>query len=543
MADEDVMQKSESWYSARWNHLPAATLVVDAQSRCIVEANAMMGRMCGRESDTLVGVCVTELLPEMLDAGLRLLLANPSENGISIRTQLKMQDGSGIPVWVVLSRPFDFEGRSLIVGEVRNAAREVDMEDRLAAKRWALRAYASAALTLVSAKSSATLLQDICEAITQDSPFLLAYVGFFGPAPDYMVTVKAKAGQAADYLDGIEISGSKDRVSGQGPVGMAFRSGVSQVIEDVDTDPRYAPWRDLAHRYGIRSSMTVPFPISAGEIGVLGVNTASRNAFGPVVREAFEHLAQEITVGMESLRQREQIDRERLAREEAQQSFVNALTAAVGAIAGAVEAGDPFTAGHQRRVSKVACNIGRAMGWSEYELQGLEMAAMVHDIGKLAVPQQILNKPGRLTPEEFARVKVHVNVGYRILKDIPFPWPVAGMAWQHHEKLDGSGYPLGLKGDAILPGARILAVADIVESMACDRPYRKALGVDVALQEVESLAAQGKLDAEVVKACVRLFREEGYQLPRAEEDEYLHAEMLAGLARMDNPSALGSLSG
>ncbi len=543
MADEDVMQKSESWYSARWNHLPAATLVVDAQSRCIVEANAMMGRMCGRESDALVGVCVTELLPEMLDAGLRLLLANPSENGISIRTQLKMQDGSGIPVWVVLSRPFDFEGRSLIVGEVRNAAREVDMEDRLAAKRWALRAYAAAALTLVSAKSSATLLQDICDAITQDSPFLLAYVGIVGPAPEYRMTVQAKAGRAEAYLEGIEISGSKDLQSGQGPVGMAFRTGVSQIVADVDTDLNYVPWREHAQRHGIRCSMTVPFMIAAEQKGILGVYSGSGNAFGPVVREAFAHLAQEIAVGMESLRRREQIDRERLAREEAQQSFVNALTAAVGAIAGAVEAGDPFTAGHQRRVSKVACNIGRAMGWSEYELQGLEMAAMVHDIGKLAVPQQILNKPGRLTPEEFARVKVHVNVGYRILKDIPFPWPVAGMAWQHHEKLDGSGYPLGLKGDAILPGARILAVADIVESMACDRPYRKALGVDVALQEVESLAAQGKLDAEVVEACVRLFREEGYQLPRAEEDEYLHAEMLAGLARMDNPSALGSLSG
>ena len=528
MADEGTIRKSESWYSARWNHLPAATLVVDAQSRCIVEANAMMGRMCGRESDTLVGVCVTELLPEMLDAGLRLLLANPSENGISIRTQLKMQDGSGIPVWVVLSRPFDFEGRSLIVGEVRNAAREVDMEDRLAAKRWALRAYASAALTLVSATSTATLLQDICDAITQDSPFLLAYVGVVGPAPEYRMTVQAKAGRAQSYLDGIEISGSKDLQSGQGPVGMAFRTGVSQIVSDVDTDVNYAPWREHAHRHGIRCSMTVPFVIAAEQKGILGVYSANANAFGPVVREAFEHLAQEIGVGLESLRQREQIERERLAREEAQQSFVNALTAAVGAIAGAVEAGDPFTAGHQRRVSKVACDIGRAMGWSEYELQGLEMAAMVHDIGKLAVPQQILNKPGRLTPEEFARVKVHANVGYRILKDIPFPWPVAGMAWQHHEKLDGSGYPLGLKGEAILPGARILAVADIVESMACERPYRKALGVDIALQEVESLAAQGKLDAEVVKACVRMFREEGYQLPRAEEDEYLHAEMLAG---------------
>jgi putative nucleotidyltransferase with HDIG domain len=202
------------------------------------------------------------------------------------------------------------------------------------------------------------------------------------------------------------------------------------------------------------------------------------------------------------------------------------LVAAVGAIAGAVEAGDPFTAGHQRRVAKVACDLARQMGWDEQQVHGLRMAAMVHDIGKLAVPQKILNKPGRLTPQEFERVKVHVEVGYQILKDIPFPWPVAETMRQHHEKLDGSGYPHGLSGDAILASARVLAVSDIVESMACERPYRKALGVEAALEEVESLAAKGKLDGEVVRACARMFREQGYELPRAAEHEWVHAESL-----------------
>ena len=513
MADEGGMLKSESWYTARWNHLPAALLVVDAHSRCIVEANAMLERMSGCQPGELTGVRVTELLPEMLDAGLRLLMANPSEHGISLRTQLKMRDGSGIPVWVVLSRPFDFEGRSLIVGEVRNAAREVDMEGRLAAKRWALRAYASAAMALARAQSSATLLQDICDAITQDSPFLLAYVGIVGPAPDFVVHTHGKAGSAVGYLDDIAISGSKHLPSGQGPFGIAFRTRKSLVVSDACADPIFAPWRQRAQQFRIQSLMAIPFPTGKEEFGVLVVYSSNKNAFGTVVGDAFEHLAQEIGVGLQSLRHREQAERERKEREVVQQQFVDALTAAVGAIAGALEAGDKYTAGHQRRVSGLAVEIGRAMGWSEDDLQGLEMAAMVHDIGKLAVSQEILTKPGRLTEEEFALVKEHPTVAYQILKDIPFPWPVAGMAWQHHERLDGSGYPLGLKGDTILPGARILAVADIVESMACERPYRKALGVDVALQEVESLAAQGKLDAEVVKTCVRLFQEQRYRLP------------------------------
>ena len=499
--------------SRQYHYLPCAILVVDAVTYSIVEANPIMEHLAQAEPGALIGRVVPEILPELIPSDWQLLQANPSEGGTAFRTHMTTLRGDTIPVWMNISKPFDSKGRTMRILELHNAALEVDMEGRLAAKRWALRAYASAAMALARAQSSATLLQDICDAITQDSPFLLAYVGIVGPAPEYRMTVQAQAGRAIGYLDGIEISGVKEQQSGQGPVGMAFRTGVSQIIADVDTDMNYAPWRELAHRYGIRCSMTVPFAIAPEKTGVLGVYSANANAFGPVVSEAFEHLAQEIAVGMESLRRREQAERERKEREAVQQQFIEALTAAVGAIAGALEAGDKYTAGHQRRVSGLAVEIGRAMGWSEDELRGLGMAAMVHDIGKLAVSQEILTKPGRLSEEEYALVKEHSNVAYNILKDIPFPWPVAGMAWQHHERSDGSGYPLGLKGDAILPGARILAVADIVESMACARPYRKALGVDVALQEVESLAAKGKLDADVVRTCVRLFREEGYRLP------------------------------
>lgn len=140
------------------------------------------------------------------------------------------------------------------------------------------------------------------------------------------------------------------------------------------------------------------------------------------------------------------------------------------------------------------------------------MAAIVHDIGKIGVPIEILTKPSRLTKNEMALMSEHPTIGYNILKDIPFPWPIADIVHQHHEKLDGSGYPQQLRGDAILPEARVLAVADIVESMASYRPYRPALGIEFALAEIEKQAGT-LLDAEAVQAALRLFREQHYQLP------------------------------
>jgi len=178
----------------------------------------------------------------------------------------------------------------------------------------------------------------------------------------------------------------------------------------------------------------------------------------------------------------------------------------------AMEMRDPYTAGHENRVSEIAYAIGRELGWEEDRLQALRMAAMVHDIGKISVPIEILTKPGRLSPEEFSLVKGHAESSYQILKDIPFTWPIADMVRQHHEKLDGSGYPLGLKSGAILPESKVLTVADMVEAMASNRPYRAAMDLNVALAEIERQAGT-LLDAEVVQVCVGLFREHRLSMP------------------------------
>ncbi|MDO9264892.1 MAG: response regulator [Desulfosalsimonadaceae bacterium] len=181
------------------------------------------------------------------------------------------------------------------------------------------------------------------------------------------------------------------------------------------------------------------------------------------------------------------------------------LNSTVQAMSLAVECRDPYTAGHQQRVANISTAIARKMDFNDERIEYLKMAAMIHDIGKISVPAEILCKPTRLSAAEFNIIKEHPLTGYKILKEIDFPYPLAKMVYQHHERIDGSGYPQGLSGDQILMEAKILAVADVVEAMASHRPYRSALGIDVALDEI--IKNKGQIfDPEVVEVCCELFR-------------------------------------
>jgi PAS domain S-box-containing protein/putative nucleotidyltransferase with HDIG domain len=188
-----------------------------------------------------------------------------------------------------------------------------------------------------------------------------------------------------------------------------------------------------------------------------------------------------------------------------------ALTGTVQAMATVVESRDPYTAGHQLRVAKITEAIASEIGLAAHRIEGLRLASLIHDLGKIAVPAEFLSKPTRLTEAEFELIKGHSRAGREILKDISFPWPISRIVLEHHERLDGSGYPNGLAGEAILLESRILMVADVVEAMASHRPYRPALGIEAALKEIEK--NRGTLyDGAVVDACLFLFREKGFRL-------------------------------
>ncbi len=189
----------------------------------------------------------------------------------------------------------------------------------------------------------------------------------------------------------------------------------------------------------------------------------------------------------------------------------NAVGTTIQVMVSAVEIRDPYTAGHQRRVADLARSIATEMGVPREKIEGIRMAGSIHDIGKLSIPAEILSKPGKLSDIEFSLIKEHPQRGYEMLKDVESPWPLAQIIYQHHERMDGSGYPRNLKGDEILIEARIMAVADVVEAMFSHRPYRPTLGLDAALEEIA--VNRGTLyDQKVVDACLRLFQEKGYKL-------------------------------
>jgi putative two-component system response regulator len=226
----------------------------------------------------------------------------------------------------------------------------------------------------------------------------------------------------------------------------------------------------------------------------------------------------EIIINVSSAFRRQMLEVEsRIYRENLEQTVADrtaklqeVLDGVIQVVAQIVESRDPYTSGHQQRVAEIACAIAEKMGFSQDRVKGIRMAGIIHDLGKISVPAEILSKPGRLNDMEFGLIKTHPRTGYDILKGIEFPWPIAEMVYQHHERMDGSGYPRGLKGKEILPEAQILGVADVVEAMASHRPYRAALGTDAALDEISR--NRGVLyDSQVVDACLKVLRDGGFK--------------------------------
>ncbi|MFA7346349.1 MAG: HD domain-containing phosphohydrolase [Desulfurivibrionaceae bacterium] len=207
----------------------------------------------------------------------------------------------------------------------------------------------------------------------------------------------------------------------------------------------------------------------------------------------------------------EQILRKEKQLEDMIKKLEQALDGSIRALAMAVETRDPYTAGHQKRVAELACAIAVEMRLPADIIEGIHLAGIVHDLGKIYVPAEILNKPGKLSPIERELIHVHPQVGFDILKGIDFPWPISQIILQHHERINGSGYPNRLRNDDILLEAKIIAVADVVEAMSSHRPYRPAPGTDLALAEIEK--NKGTFyDQGVAEACLSLFRDKGFSM-------------------------------
>jgi PAS domain S-box-containing protein/putative nucleotidyltransferase with HDIG domain len=456
-------------------------------------------KMYGYSADEVVGKSASILMPEERQQEFADLLASIAA-GRSIayhETARRRKDGGQIEVSLSLSPIRDASGAISGISSITR-----DISERKAAERALqrsnrfLRTLSRCNETLVHATDEIGLHEDMCRVVVEAGGFPMAWVGYVEHDADRTIRPVAQFGErAAEYVAALGLTWA-DSDRGQGPTGRAVRSGRIQVAEDIATDAGYAPWRARALEFGYRSSVALPLKADQGVIAILNIYAGEVGVFGEDELGLLAELAADLAFGIATVRTRAE-------QQESARKLGKALEDTIQAIATTIEARDPYTAGHQQRVSRLAAAIAREMGLDEARVAGVERGGAIHDIGKVYVPSEILNRPGRLNDIEFSLIKTHSQIGYDIVKDIDFPWPIGAMILQHHERLDGSGYPNGLKGDAILLEAKILAVADVVEAMMNHRPYRAALGLDAAIKEIGRNS--GRLfDPAAVTACTRL---------------------------------------
>lgn len=396
---------------------------------------------------------------------------------------------------------------AIIPGTKKSVASLSDITEHKKAEEKIKRLYSLQMVTrninqvLLRAESEPQLFQQICDLLMKIKNFKFVWVGLLQEG-SFEIKPITQAGFEKGYLSAIKVRWD-DSEYGEGPTGIAIKTKRPFIMRDIEDNPRYAPWRREALKRGYSSSIALPLIHKDEVIGVLNIYSQEKDAFKKEEVRFLDEVARDITNGIKTLRLEKDLKRSVKQLKKTTEGIINT-------IAKIVEIKDPYTAGHQRRVAQLAVAIAMEIGLSKKQIQGLRMAGVIHDIGKIYVPAEILSKPGKLTKIEYSMLKIHPQYGYDMLKDIEFPWPVALAILQHHERLDGSGYPQGLKGNNILLEARILGVADVVEAMSSYRPYRPALGIDKALEEISH--NKGKLyDSRIVDVCLKLFREKGYK--------------------------------
>jgi putative nucleotidyltransferase with HDIG domain len=281
---------------------------------------------------------------------------------------------------------------------------------------------------------------------------------------------------------------------------------------DIDIIPSLVSLTDSDRQTLMRNNIELLVPLkNEGRLAgmLLLSNKISHEPYSNEERKLLRLVSAEVAVNIENANLYEGMKQKHSDLQKAMDGVIHAVSLVV-------ESRDPYTAGHQRRVAELARAIAKEMGLSDWQIMGIYIAGLLHDVGKVAVPTEILSKPGKINQYEFSIIKNHCQVGYEILQRISFPWPVTQAVLQHHERLDGSGYPEGLSGESIILEARILGVADVVEAMSSHRPYRPALGLGSALQEIAQ--ASGVLyDSEVVNACLRLLKQNEPEFDRLME--------------------------
>ena len=421
------------------------------------------------------------------------------DGSANFETLHRRKDGSTYPVEVnvkliELEKPY-------LLSTVRDITERKQSENALKRANRALKTLSAGNLALVRAKSEDELLKEITRVIVENGNYSLAVVDFADNNMKKSITPVSWAGfENRNYwMKNLSWADTQEEVL---PVARAIRTGKTQICHDIANDSSFRSWKEGALAHGYLSNIALPLLENESAFGALCIYSSEIESFDEDEVKLLEELANDLAYGIINLRRRIEHEQHSLLMQQS-------LEQSIQAIAATLESRDPYTAGHQRRVAELATAIAQEMNLPEKQIQGIRFAAVIHDLGKIHIPAEILSKPGKLNEIEYKFIQMHPQSGYDILKNIKFPWPIADIILQHHEKLDGSGYPQGLTGDKILLESKIVCVADVVEAISSHRPYRPSLGIQAALDEIRR--GRGSVyDETVVDACLRLFKEKGF---------------------------------
>jgi len=407
-----------------------------------------------------------------------------------------IQDRGKVVEWTEDGKPRRMSGTHMEITKRENAEERARRLSKIRAT--ILRCHAA----ILREQDETRLLQRVAEILAEDRDYALVWIGRPLTAPDMRMQPVARAGDAAGYVDHLDIRWGNGDGGDLGSTADAVRTGKVLVLHDLADILADKPWADEAERHGFKSYLVAPIRVGEDTAVVLYVYSSVAEAFDDTEIGLISEFSSNIGQAVQAIR----LNREATALHSA---LEQSALGAVRAIAATIEKRDPYTSGHQENVAAISVAIAERLGWGRERVEGLRLGAMIHDIGKIYIPSEILNRPGRLTDSEFEIVKSHPQVGYDILANTEFPWPIKEMVVQHHERLDGSGYPKGLMDGEIIDEAKVIAVADVVDAITSHRPYRPGLGVDAALAEIEQ--GRGALyDTMVADACLRLIRDEGF---------------------------------
>lgn len=477
--------------------------VIDSETFQYIDVNETACRTLGYTRDELLSMNVRDIDVEISESQLNNLSEVLKKKGRAIfESSHRRKDGSFFPVEISIS--LVQTDREYMISVVRDISERKRAEDLIHRSNRALKTLSAGNLALVQAQNEDELLQRVTDVIVNEGGYSLAVVDYAEENPEKTITPMAWSGLVLEHywIEGLSWS---ETAKYQMPVSKAIRTAKTQITRNIAAESKYELWRDASLAHGYTAS--IAFPLMDGDtvFGALNIYSSEENAFKEEEKEEvrlLEELANDLAYGIITLRTR-------VAHEHHATILRESLEQSIQTIAATVEARDPYTAGHQQRVSELATAIAKEMRLNEEQINGIHLASIIHDLGKIHIPAEILSKPGKLNSIEFMMIQTHPQEGYDILKDVKFPWPIADIVLQHHEKLDGSGYPQGLKGDQILLEAKIITVADVVEAISSHRPYRAALGIEAALEEIRH--GRGTVyEASIVDACLGLFEEKRF---------------------------------